>query len=322
MTTNKALTIPTYNQTSPTWDVPLNANFTSIDQALGGVQAFNLGTASGTIAVTATTYAGSYPSNTASYVPLTWALTGALGGNVVLQIPAGVGGEWIVENNTSAAHTVTISSAGGGSSVIVNQGTIRSIFSDGTNVNFADAQQSGVSGPSSSTSGNIATFNGTSGAVIQDSGIAASGGTISATVLSGNVAAERMSTNIISALGFTPVQQGGGAGQQTDKIYIGWTGSQIGLQVDVTSFGSTWPISITGNAGYASYASAIPSSYGAVGTYLYAATDWSLAPGNTISGGSIYAHGINGSGAGGTMAGSWIFLGASTSYIGLFLRYA
>ena len=108
--------------------------------AFGGVQAFNLGTASGTIGVTGTVYAGSYPSNTASYVPLTWSLTGALGGNVVLQIPSGVGGQWIIENNTTAAYTVTVSSAGGGTTVVIPQTFTRCIFSDGTNVAFADQQ--------------------------------------------------------------------------------------------------------------------------------------------------------------------------------------
>jgi hypothetical protein len=51
-----------------------------------------------------------------------------------------------------------------------------------------------------------------------------------------------------SALGFTPIQQGGGAGQGTNKVYIGWLGSNLGLQIDVTNFGSSWPIGVTGNA--------------------------------------------------------------------------
>ena len=49
-----------------------------------------------------------------------------------------------------------------------------------------------------------------------------------------------------ASLGFTPVQQGGGAGQLTNKVYIGWTGSQLGLQVDSTNFGANWPINILG----------------------------------------------------------------------------
>lgn len=54
-------------------------------------------------------------------------------------------------------------------------------------------------------------------------------------------------TDIPSRLGFTPVQQGGGTNQGTNKLYIGWSaGSQLRLQVDVTDFGADWPINITG----------------------------------------------------------------------------
>ena len=41
-----------------------------------------------------------------------------------------------------------------------------------------------------------------------------------------------------SSLGFTPVQQGGGSGQSTNKIYIGWSGSQLKAQVDATDMGA------------------------------------------------------------------------------------
>jgi len=51
------------------------------------------------------------------------------------------------------------------------------------------------------------------------------------------------------ALGFTPVQQGGGGGQGANKIYIGWGGSgQLLLEVDSTNFSNVWPISISGAA--------------------------------------------------------------------------
>jgi hypothetical protein len=38
-------------------------------------------------------------------------------------------------------------------------------------------------------------------------------------------------------LGFTPVQQGGGSGQATNKIYIGWSGSKLKAQVDNVDLG-------------------------------------------------------------------------------------
>lgn len=53
-----------------------------------------------------------------------------------------------------------------------------------------------------------------------------------------------------TSLGFTPVQQGGGAVQGSNKVYIGWATDASGLlcQVDITNFGNSWPISITKNA--------------------------------------------------------------------------
>ena len=57
------------------------------------------------------------------------------------------------------------------------------------------------------------------------------------------------------ALGFQPVQQGGGTGQSGNKIYIGWAPSgSLLLQVDSSNFGNVWPISITGNANTATNA--------------------------------------------------------------------
>lgn len=39
-------------------------------------------------------------------------------------------------------------------------------------------------------------------------------------------------------LGFTPIQQGGGSGQSTNKIYIGWSGTELKAQVDTTDMGA------------------------------------------------------------------------------------
>lgn len=45
-------------------------------------------------------------------------------------------------------------------------------------------------------------------------------------------------TNALAAkLPFTPVQQGGGANQGTNKVYLGWDGSRLRLQVDTTDLG-------------------------------------------------------------------------------------
>jgi hypothetical protein len=45
-------------------------------------------------------------------------------------------------------------------------------------------------------------------------------------------------TDIASRLGFTPPQQGGGAGQTTTKIYIGWSGTRLKAQQGSTDLGN------------------------------------------------------------------------------------
>lgn len=54
------------------------------------------------------------------------------------------------------------------------------------------------------------------------------------------------------ALGYTPLQQGGGINQGVNMLRIGWgTGpyaNKMCLQVDSTDFGTTWPMNITGVA--------------------------------------------------------------------------
>lgn len=52
------------------------------------------------------------------------------------------------------------------------------------------------------------------------------------------------------ALGFTPVRQGGVASGSASTVNIGWrVDGTLGLKVDATEFGNSWPINITGSAG-------------------------------------------------------------------------
>jgi hypothetical protein len=65
-------------------------------------------------------------------------------------------------------------------------------------------------------------------------------------------AANLSASDITTALAFNPVQQGGGTNQTNNKVYIGWSNTVLGLQVDSTNYGGNWPISITGTATYLS----------------------------------------------------------------------
>ncbi|MEF2073471.1 gp53-like domain-containing protein [Consotaella aegiceratis] len=56
-----------------------------------------------------------------------------------------------------------------------------------------------------------------------------------------NAATARATLGAAAPLGYTPVQQGGGADQLANKIYLGWTsGNGLKAQVDATDLGKVW----------------------------------------------------------------------------------
>lgn len=224
-TTNKGLEQPAASSTN--WDVPLNANFGYIDSALGGV------TTKSVTGVTATPVV----LTASEYRNLILNFTGTLTANVTYQIPSGVGGEWIVSNNTTGAFTLTIDNVAAGASVVVPQGFRQTVYSDGTNVYGVQGSGAVTSvGVSGGTTGLT-----TSGGPITSSGTITIGGTLG--VSNGgtgatSAAAARTNLGAQANLGFTPVQQGGGTGMSSSKVYIGWgTSSNLIAQVDATTVG-------------------------------------------------------------------------------------
>jgi hypothetical protein len=133
-TVNKNLTEPVQG-VDTNWGTTLNANFTNTDAALGTVQNISVTGVTSTITLVATYPAANPPY---SYVPLVLNITGVLGQNLSIQIPSGVGGQWIVYNNTSGSFTLTLSSGGGGSSITLPQSYHTCVYSDGTNIQIAD----------------------------------------------------------------------------------------------------------------------------------------------------------------------------------------
>jgi hypothetical protein len=127
-TANKRIEKPGNNDYVNTWNVPVNANFDAIDQALGGVTFLNATGAVGTVTLLDTQYRS----------PMLF-VSGAMTGNAVYRIPAGVGGVWVVRNVTTGTSSVTISSAGGGTTIVVPRDQTVIVFSDGTNIRRATA---------------------------------------------------------------------------------------------------------------------------------------------------------------------------------------
>lgn len=138
-TSNKYIEKPAYNDyaADPTgWSGPINTDWDIIDAAFGGVLSLNATGSVGTVAI-----------STANAKNLIINITGAMTGNAIYTLPANsaatgiVGGQWIVYNNTTGNYTVTISpSSGGGTSTICVQGVRTCIYSDGTNIAFADSR--------------------------------------------------------------------------------------------------------------------------------------------------------------------------------------
>lgn len=124
-TTNKSIEQPGNNDYINTWNVPVNADWAIIDKAFGGTTTLT-GT-SGTATLTATQYQSLILSSTA-----------ALTGNITYRLPSGVGGQWVVDNRTTGSFTFTVSSLGGGASVVCAQNARTLIFSDGTNVRLSN----------------------------------------------------------------------------------------------------------------------------------------------------------------------------------------
>jgi hypothetical protein len=125
-TTNKGLTDPANG--SLNWDTPLNANFDIIDKAFGGTVTKNVTGLSGTITLAE-----------ADYQNLTIRFTGTISANLIYQVPAGVGGQWMLTNGTTGAFTLTFRTAAAGTTVVVPSGYNVTAYSDGTNVFFETA---------------------------------------------------------------------------------------------------------------------------------------------------------------------------------------
>jgi hypothetical protein len=136
-TTNKVLELPANGDYVDTWNIPVNADMSVIDAAFGGSSSLNATSGSATL-------------TSAQYRPLILNITGAMSADVTFTIPSGVGGQWMVYNTTTDATggpwSVTIASAGGGTSIVIYRNASLPIYCDGTNVRFADSR-TGPTGP-------------------------------------------------------------------------------------------------------------------------------------------------------------------------------
>jgi len=152
-TTSKRIEQPANGDYVGTWNLPLNADMSTIDTAFGGYTVLNPTGLSGNVPLTSST-SGSPPYTvTAQWQPpnlvIGTSLTGTatLTANIVYQLPSGVGGVWTIYNNTTGSYTITFASLGGGTSVVLTQGVRTIVVCDGTNVSVATAPSVSTSSP-------------------------------------------------------------------------------------------------------------------------------------------------------------------------------
>ena len=136
-TTNKNIEKPAYNDyaSNPTgWSGPINSDWDVIDSGFGGVLSLNATGSVGTVNLSITQTQN-----------LIFLISGAMTGNAIYTLPlnaAGalrVAGQFVVKNSTTGAFTVTFAPiSGGGTTVAIPQGETVCIYSEGTNIAFAD----------------------------------------------------------------------------------------------------------------------------------------------------------------------------------------
>jgi len=213
-TSNKTIEKPANGDYPDTWNVPVNADWDIIDKALGSSVSKTL-------------------SNVDVFLTLSEAqnqqifLTGALTANVNVVIPykngsasEAVGGTWVIYNNTTGAYSVGIlTEVAGSTGVFITQGKRAFVYSDGTNMNFADDVRL--------TAGNA--------------GVTVSGGTISLTVpvtaANGGTGQTSYTTgDVLYASGSTAIS----------KLGIGTSGQVLTVSVGGIP---TWTTPATGGGG-------------------------------------------------------------------------
>jgi hypothetical protein len=133
-TTNKSLNEPAIGSSS--WGGPLNDNFTYLDAALGSSTSLSLTSATLTVS---------------QYRSLVLSVSGANSAAIVYTIPASIGGQWIVSNQTTGTGTITVIQSGIG--VACTNGKHTLVYANGAGVYTADDWQSGGGGGGGSPGG-------------------------------------------------------------------------------------------------------------------------------------------------------------------------
>lgn len=158
-------------------------------------------------------------------------IQGTLTSNAIIVFPSTATGKWLVWNQTTGAFSVSLTIVGQNLATAVRpvQGNGALIWSDGANIRRQDNQ---LTGTGEVFSADLAPTGVTSSGYNKANIVVGTDGRITSAT-NGSVS----NAEVLAALGFTPVQQGGGAFQLANKVFMGWDGIHLRGQVDVTDMG-------------------------------------------------------------------------------------
>lgn len=210
---NINLELPAHGDDVDSWDAPVNADWTAIDTVFGNTTNLNAVAASGIVTLTFT-----------QYRPRNIVISGLLTANVNYQLPTGIGGQWTIYNNTTGAFTLTFSSAGGGTSVLLQQTYRTLVVSSGTDISLSSTAPQPAAGSTTNVQYNAA-------------GVFAGSASFTFDSASGRVAASGFKNNSTSILDptiaiLTIENPSGAAGQ---FCYSGSTSNVVSLSTRVQS---------------------------------------------------------------------------------------
>lgn len=209
-TDNKKLNKPANGEFPDTWDVPVNQDWDIIDKALGSAVQFTVGASDITLTIS--------DAQNQRIV-----LTGTPGASRYIIIPfkylsatTAVGGMWIVDNQTNANQYV-VTEAPGSTGVTVATGRKALVYSDGTDVKFADETRLiagtgiSVSGSTVSLSTPVTVANGGTGlSTLTTGNVILGAGTSTPTFVAPGTTGNVLTSNGSSWISSAPTGGGGG----------------------------------------------------------------------------------------------------------------
>ena len=283
-TGNKDIEKPANGDYPNTWNVPVNADWDIIDRAFGS----SVGKSLSNLDINLTR-----PEAQNQQI----VLTGTLTGNVQIFVPLkrlsaseAVGGSWVVYNNTTGSFTVTMyTEAPGGSGIILPQGRRSFVYSDGTNMAFADDVRLASGNAAITVSGSTITLgipvsvanDGTGASTLTANNVLVGNGTSAVGFI-----APGTSGNVLTSTGTTWTSQaptgGGGTGTVTS---VGFSTGTIGLTVSGSN-----PITTSGTFTLAGVLNAANGGTGVAGTltgYLKANGTGAMTASATVLGSDV-----------------------------------